>query len=161
VSSRLFVEVEQAFATPSGTRHFTQFTADGRVEFPTFGLQRLRVRGHAVGTVGDSVPRSRYVYLGGSRTLGLSDLLQYGGTDLVFVESRYLVPFERILLPVVGAPVFSLIHRIGGAGVGSLGTLLQEVGVGVSVGPIDFEVITGASGQHRSDFGVGVSLPAF
>ncbi len=161
VSSRLFVEVEQAFTTPSGTRNFTQFTADGRVEFPTFGRQRLRVRGHAVGTVGDSVPRSRYAYLGGSRTLGLSDLLQYGGTDLVFVESRYLVPFERILLPVVGSPVFSLIHRIGGAGVGSLGTVLQEVGVGVSVGPIDFEVITGASGQHRSDFGVGVSLPAF
>jgi hypothetical protein len=166
VASRLQVELEQSFTAPAGRNNFTQLTADGRIEFPTIGTQGIKLRAHAVGTLGDSVPRARYAYLGGSRTLGLSDLLSLGGTDLVFVDTRYLIPIERVQLPVVGPPTLSLIHRIGGAGVGSVGTLLQEVGVGLSLGPpniasIDFELITGASGQKKTQFGVGVSLSAF
>ncbi len=162
VTTRLELEAEQSVTTPPGTRNFTQLTADGAVEFPTILTHRLRIHAHAVGTLSDSTPRARYAYLGGSRTLGLSRLLEFGGDQLVFVDSRYLIPIESVQLPVVGALAVSLIHRIGGAGVHGLGTLQQEVGAGLSLGGIiDLEVITGASGQRATQFGVGVSMPAF
>ena len=158
---RVGIEAERSFTAPTGTSNFSQFTFDGQVGFPTFGTQHLKVRGHAVGTLGDSVPRARYAYLGGSRTLGLSDLLQFGGTALIFVDSRYYIPVPSVQLPVVGMPTLSLIHKIGGAGVHSVSPLQQEVGLGLGLGPVDIEFITGASGQHRSNVGVGITLPAF
>jgi hypothetical protein len=166
LTSRLELMAEQGITVPSGTSRFTQFTVDGRVEFPTFGMQRLRVHAHGVGSLGDAVPASRYAYLGGSRTLGISELLEFGGDQLLFVDSRYLIPLPGLLLPLVGPPTFGLIHRIGGAGVRTLGTLQQEVGLAVSLGPpniasLDLELITGASGQHKTEFGIGVSLAAF
>lgn len=160
VTTRLSLEGEQSFTVPAGTSNFTQLTADGEVQFPTILTHSLHIRGHAVGTIGgDSVPRARYAYLGGSRTLGLSQLLELGGTQLVFIDSRYQIPLS-VQLPVVGPPLLSLIHRIGGAGVGTLGSLRQEVGVGLTLGPLDLDVITGASGQHRTRFGIGLSMPA-
>ena len=161
VTSRLSLGVERSLSTPAGTHGFTQFTADGAVSFLTFGLQHLEVRGHAVATQGDSVPRARYAYLGGSGTLGLADLLQYGGTDLVFVESRYFIPVPSIVLPFAGSPVFELIHRIGSAGIGSVGPLQQEVGAGIILGPLSLEAVFSASGQHRTDVGVSVTIPGF
>ncbi|MDB4885810.1 MAG: hypothetical protein JWN79_1248 [Gemmatimonadetes bacterium] len=165
VVTRLALQAEQSITTPAGTTNFTQLTADGGLEFPTFSTQRLRFRGHAVATLGDSVPRARYAYLGGSRTLALSDLLQFGGDRLVFVESRYLLPVAALPLPKVGPPTLSLIHRIGGAGVRGLGPLQQEVGVGIGVGSfgagIDLEFITGASGQGQTELGFSISLPSF
>jgi len=161
VRSVLRAALEQSVATPDGTSNFTQLTLDGTYEFPTFSNHRLHFRGHAVGTLADSTPRARYAYLGGSRTLGLSELLEFGGDQLVFLDSRYLIPIEQVQLPVVGPPTITLIHRIGGAGVRSLGSLEQEVGAALTLGPIDLEYVIGASGQGKSRFGVGVSLPAF
>ena len=161
VHTAVQVEAEQSFTSPARTGKFLQVTFNGAIDFPTFGMQRLAIRAHAVGTRGDSVPRSRYVYLGGSRTLGLLQPLERGGAELLFVDSRYTIPVERIQLPKVGAPTLSLIHRIGGAGVRSVGPLDQEVGVGVGISLIDVEVITGASGQNRTQVGVSVHLPAF
>ena len=166
LTSRVELTAEQSVKAPPGTTNFTQLTLDGRLDFPTFGLQRLRFRGHVLGTLGDSAPRARYGYLGGSRSLGLSDLLRFGGDQVVFLESRYYIPLAGLVLPVVGSPTFQLIHRVGGAGVHSVGALQQEVGAGIAIGPpgiasLALEVITGASGQHRTDFGVGLSIAAF
>lgn len=162
VRTVLRAALEQSVATPTGTSNFTQLTLDGTYQFPTFSNHRLHFRGHAVGTLGDSTPKARYAYLGGSRTLGLSELLEFGGDQLVFLDSRYLIPVEQVQLPVVGPPTVTLIHRIGGAGVRSLGSLEQEVGAALALGPIDLELMFGASGQrNKSRFGVGVSLPAF
>jgi len=162
VRAQLRAGVEQSVATPTGTSNFTQLTLDGSYQFPTFSTHRLHFRAHAVGTLGDSTPRARYAYLGGSRTLGLSELLEFGGDQLVFLDSRYLIPIAQVQLPVVGPPTITLIHRIGGAGVRSLGSLEQEVGGALTLGPIDLELMFGASGQRiKSRFGVGVSLPAF
>jgi hypothetical protein len=153
--------IEQSLVTPAGTSNFTQLTLDGIYQFPTFATHRLHLRAHAVGTLGDATPMSRYAYLGGSRTLGLSELLEFGGDQLVFVDSRYLIPIEQVQLPVVGPPTLSFIHRIGGAGIGSLGSLEQEVGAALALGPIDVEVMIGASGQNKTRFGIGISLPTF
>ncbi len=158
VTGRLSAGVEQSFAHPAGTTDFTQVTLDGRVEFPTFSTQRLAVQGHAVTTRGDLVPRARYAYLGGSGTLPVMELLEQGGAQLVFVESRYSIPIDRIQLPVVGAPVVTLRHLMGAAGPQSLPSLEQEIGVSLGLSALHLDVTTDVSGRRGSKVGVGISL---
>ncbi|CAN5797543.1 hypothetical protein BH11GEM2_BH11GEM2_09180 [soil metagenome] len=158
VTSRLRVEAEQSFTTVTGTGRFTQFTLDGRLGFPTFGTQSLRFRAHAVGTLGDSVARARYAYLGGSGTLPVVELLELGGTDLLFVESRYMIPLPGIVLPLVGSPVITLRHLIGSAGVGSLPRLEQEIGAGLGLSALRLDYTTDAGGNRGHKFGIGISL---
>ena len=158
VTSRLRLEAEQSFTTVSGTGSFTQFTFDGRVGFPTFGAQSLRFRAHGVGTIGDSVSRARYAYLGGSGTLPVVDLLELGGTDLLFVETRYLIPLPGVVLPLVGSPILTLSHFLGSAGVGSLPSLEQEIGAGIGLSALHFDFTTDAGGSRGHKFSVGITL---
>ena len=158
VVSRLRAEVEQSFMTRTGTSNFTQLTIDGRVAFPTFNTQRLQVYAHGVATAGDSVPRARYAYLGGSGTLPLLELLETGGTELLFVESRYIIPIERVILPIVGSPSIALRHIMGAAGVRSLPRLEQEIGVELGLSVLRIGVTTDAARKRGTKFGVAVSL---
>ena len=158
VTSRLRLEAERSFSTVSGTGGFTQFTFDGRIGFPTFGMQSLRIRAHGVGTIGDSVTHARYAYLGGSGTLPVVDLLELGGTELLFVESRYLIPLPGVVLPLVGSPILTLSHFLGSAGVGSLPSLEQEIGAGIGLSALHFDFTTDAGGNRGHKFSVGISL---
>ena len=158
VTSRLRAELEQSFATPAATSNFTQLTLDGRIGFPTFGTQSLHIRAHAVGTRGDSVARARYAYLGGSGTLPVVELLELGGTELLFVESRYIVPVPGLILPLVGSPVLTLRHIMGSAGVGSLPRLEQEIGLGLGLSALRLDYTTDAGGSRGHKFGIGISL---
>lgn len=172
VTHRLRGELEQSFKTPLGTGQFTQLTLEGAVDFPTFGMQHLYTRAHAVATSGSSVPLARYAYLGGTGTLPLLFLLEQGGTDLVFVDSRYHIPIESVQLPVVGPPVLILHNIIGASGVGNLTTpviapaaaadfstgIQENVGVGLGLGPVRIEVLTGAVGKKGTKVNFGVSL---
>jgi hypothetical protein len=158
VTSRLSAQVEQSFKAPVGTTNFTQLTLNGRVEFPTVGTQRLVFRGHAVGTLGDSVPMSRYAYLGGSGTLPVLELLEQGGAQLVFLESRYLIPIDRIQLPMIGAPIVTLRHMMGAAGPQSLPHLEQQIGGGIGLSALRLDVTTDVAGKRGTSFGVGISL---
>ena len=158
VTSRLRLEAEQSFSTVTGTSGFTQFTLDGRVGFPTFGAQSLHIRAHGVGTLGDSVTRARYGYLGGSGTLPVVDLLELGGTDLLFVESRYLIPVPGVTLPMIGAPVLTLSDFLGAAGVGSLPKLEQELGVGIGLSALHLDFVTDAGGSRGHKFSLSLSL---
>ncbi|CAN5501833.1 hypothetical protein BH09GEM1_BH09GEM1_17700 [soil metagenome] len=158
VTSRLRAEVEKSFTTVSGTRGFTQLTLDGRIGFPTFGTQSLRIRAHAVGTVGDSIARARYAYLGGSGTLPVLELLEQGGTQLLFVESRYMIPLPGIVMPLLGSPVLTLRHIMGSAGVGSLPSLEQEVGVGIGLSALRLDYTKAANGSKGHKIGLGISL---
>ncbi len=160
ITSRLRAEVEQSFTTVAGTSNFTQLTLDGRVAFPTFGTQRLDIRAHGVATAGDRVPRARYAYLGHGGTLPLLDDLEQGGTELIFVESRYFIPVPAIVLPMVGSPTLMLRHIIGAAGV-SLPTLEQEVGIGVGVSFLRLDVTTDAARKRGTKVGFGVSLSKY
>jgi hypothetical protein len=130
----------------------------GSVEFPTFGTQSLRVKVHGVATHGDNVPRSRYAYLGGTGTLSSLDLLEEGGSALLYVENRYLIPIEAIQLPVIGAPVFSVRDAFGAAGVGSLPALQHEIGAGIGVSALHLDVNTGVTGRKRTNVSLGISL---
>jgi hypothetical protein len=161
VLSRLDVAVEPAFRVPSGTARFVQLTVDGAISFPTFGTQRLNVRAHAVATQGDSVPRARYAYLGGTGTLQTLDILEQGGSALLYVENRYTIPLEmaRISLGPAGIiPVLTLRDAFGAAGVGSLPGLQHEIGVGIGLSAIRLDVTRGVAGRKRTELGVGISL---
>jgi hypothetical protein len=159
VTARLTAEVEQSFQTPDSTSSFTQLTLNGAIDFPTFRDQRLSVAGHAVLTAGDSTPRARYAYLGRAATLPLLQLLQLGGDQLLFLDSEYSIPINRLNLPFVGPPTLIVAHYLGTAGVGSLPDLQQEIGVGASVKLLRAALVFDASGDLPTIFSVGFSLP--
>ncbi len=158
IAGRMSVGVERSFSHPAGTSDFTQLTLDGRVELPTIGTQRLVVRGHAVTTAGDSVPRARYAYLGGSGTISVMEMLEQGGGQLVFLESRYFIPIERIVLPMVGSPLFSVRHLMGAAGPQSLPSLEQAIGVGIGVSVIHIDYTVDVAHHRGSELGLSISL---
>ena len=159
VTAKLRAEAEQSFTTPAFTSSFTQLTLHGSIEFPTFRDQRLSIAGHAVTTAGDSVPRARYAYLGRASTLPLLQLLELGGDELLFLDSEYSIPVNRLALPGVGPPTLFVTHYLGTAGVGSLPSLQQEIGVGVSVNLLRAALVFDASGDLPTLFSVGFSLP--
>lgn len=159
VVSRVRAEVERSFTTIAGSANFTQLTVDGRVGFPTFGTQSLHFRAHGVATSGNGVPRARYTYLGGSGTLPVLEQLELGGDQLVFLESQYQVPIDRVLLPLVGAPIFTVRHIMGSAGVGTLPSLEQEIGVrlGLSAVRLDYTVDVAKSRGHKISLGISLT----
>jgi hypothetical protein len=158
VASRVRVGLEQSLTTMPGTKNFTQFTFDGRVHFPTFRTQELYFRAHGLATIGDSVPKARYTYLGGSGSLPVVDLLELGGTKLFFLESRYMIPIESVTLPFIGIPVVSLVHFMGSAGVKSLPSLEQEIGIGLGLSVLHLDVATDVSRSRGSQVSISLSL---
>jgi hypothetical protein len=158
VQARLVAEGERGFRTPDATSSFTQLTLDGGIEFPTFRTQRLRINAHAVTTAGDSTPRARYAYLGRSGTLPLLELLEEGGDQLIFVESRYEIPVTAIVVPKIGSPTVELRHLMGAAGVGSLPDLEQELGIGLRISVLRFEMLFDAAGERDSRASVSIAL---
>lgn len=158
LTGRFALLVEQSFGTPQATSNFLQVTAHGSVLFPTFGTQSLKVKVHGVATIGDAVPLSRYVYLGGSGSLATLDLLEQGGTTLLFVENEYMIPIEAVKLPLIGSPVLTLRDAFGGAGLRSLPAFQHEIGAGLGASVVHLDVNTGIAGRKRTRISLGVSL---
>jgi hypothetical protein len=136
---------------------FVQSTVHATIGFPTFGSQRFDLETHAVFTAGDSTPRQRWAYLGGSATLPFLGLLSEGGDQLLFIDSRYSIPIDAITLPFVGAPTLALRDVIGGAGVGRLPALEHNVGVRVSLSFLKFDAMLDPS-RRRVRFSTGLSM---
>ena len=133
VTAGAVARVEVPWQAPGDAR-FVQITADGTIQFPTFGLQRFRTDIHIVATPGDTAPPQRFSYMGGSSTLPVvEDLLSLGGDQLLHVDMRYEVPLPRLALPYVGAPIVALRHRVGSAGVQDVPRFIQNVGVTASL----------------------------
>ncbi len=150
------VLTETSLDTPDDTR-FTQATLEAIVAFPAFRNHTFSFEAHAVHTFGDTAPPQRFAYLGGSGTLPTFDLLEFGGDRLLFLESRYAIPIERIQLPIVGSPVIMFRHMIGMAGVDSLPPFEQNIGVRLLVGPIKVDWTIDPVSRD-SKFSVGLSL---
>jgi hypothetical protein len=140
VVSDLSARVEVPFEVV-GDADFVQTTLDGGIAFPTIAGQRFRLDAHAVLTAGDLPPLQRFAYLGGSGTLPTYDLLEFGGDQLVFLESRYVIPVRRVRLPYVGSPTLTLRHMIGAAGPASLPDFEQNVGLRLAVGPVRVDFV--------------------
>jgi hypothetical protein len=147
---------ERALDAPGDSR-FTQVTGDAFVGFPTFGAQRLTLETHVVATAGDGPPPQRFAYLGGSGTLPTLDLLSMGGDRLFFVEGRYIVPIDRLRLPLVGPPTVTLRWMAGSAGVGRLPDFAQNLALRVAVTPLRVEVALDPE-TGDTELSVGVSM---
>jgi hypothetical protein len=132
--------LEGAVDAPAAGR-FLQATVDGRVTFPTFGTQSFQIEMHVVLTSGGDTPSQRYAYFGGSGTISTMETLEQGGDHLLFVDSRYLIPLPRPRLPLLGAPVVTLRHVLGSAGVGGLPDLEQNIGLRLTIAVLRFEVV--------------------
>lgn len=174
LDAKLEATVEHALTAPAvecvglvcniGKGSFTQGTIHSTVRFPTFGTQTFAFRTHALLSGSDDAPPQRYGYLGGAGTLATVDLLALGGDRLFFAEGEYMVPIERIVLGFVGSPFIALRYAAGGADVGRVGSLIQNVGVGVGVSVlrVDYSIDPASNRSpysRRSAFSVGVSLP--
>jgi len=86
------------------------------------------------------------------------DLLQLGGTELLFFESRYTIPIKSLTVPFVGAPLVTLRHVMGSAGINTLPSLDQEIGMGLGLGPLRLEVSHDVSQNGGTKFGIGISF---
>ena len=142
---------------PGEDRYTMQNTTHAEVQFPTFGTQNFELAVHGVGTMGGIAPPQRFAYLGGSGTLPTFDLLEMGGDHLLFVESLYHIPIDRIVIKYVGSPVFSLHHAMGSAGVGGLPRYEQNVGVRLTIAAIRFDYLVDPRNKE-SKFSVGLAL---
>ncbi len=142
---------------PGSGRFSVQSTTNADVHLPTFGTQSFDLEMHLVGTAGDPAPPQRFAYLGGSGTLGTFDLLEFGGDHLLFIESLYHIPIDRLVIKYLGVPVFSLRHAIGSAGIGGLPRYEQNVGARISVSVVRFDYAVDPR-TRESKFTVGLAL---
>lgn len=161
--ARLRIDEEiGAFSARSGVaapdNRFAQTTADGRIEFPTFHTQSFSMHGHAVLTTHGSTPRQRWAYIGGSGSIPTVDMLSEGGDELLYVDARYHVPIDRVTLPLIGPPVFTIREVLGAAGAGALPALQQAIGVRLSASVLYAELLADPA-HGRWHFGLGIALP--
>jgi hypothetical protein len=154
-SGALGAEVPVAGA---GDARFVQLVADGHVGFPTFRDQTLDVFAHGVATLGDRPPSQRYAYFGGDGTIPTLLLLEQGGDQLAWLETRYGIPFAGVRLPFVGSPRLVLRHLVGGAGVDGLPALTQNVGFRITLGGLRFDFVLDPADpkRHETSFGFGL-----
>ncbi len=155
MTSRSTLRLEAPLSAADDSR-WVQGTLDAELTMPTFGNQLLLITTHAMATAGDTPPPQRWAYLGGGATLATMDLLQQGGDVLLYIDAAYVVPLPQPLLPMVGPPVFALRYAVGGAGVGSLPSLTQNVGGGIGFSMLRLDLLVDPS-TGRTSFGLSVS----
>jgi hypothetical protein len=138
---------------------FAQSTIDGSIAFPTFGTQRFRVYGHAVvSSGGGGTPRQRWAYVGGDGSIPTLDMLSQGGDQLFYLDARYELPIDRLVLPLVGSPVITLREVLGGAALGRFPALAQATGAQLSAGYVYIEWLVDPV-RHHGRFSYGLTLP--
>lgn len=164
LEAKLNASVEHGFKAPTlgcvipgvpsplcGDEPFTQATLDSRVKFPTFGTQTFEFKGHAVLSSGNVLPPQRFAYLGGAGTLATVDLLALGGDQLLYLIGDYIIPIDRVVLPVVGSPFVALTYSVGNASIDNLSPLIQNLGVGIGVSMLRVDYTIDPA-QNRSPF---------
>ncbi len=133
-----------------------QGTLNAELMMPTFGNQILSFTAHGVATAGDTPPPQRWAYMGGSSTIATMNPLEQGGDVLLYLDASYVVPLPKPQLPFAGVPVFALRYAVGGAGIGSLPSLTQNVGGGIGFSMVRLDLLVDPS-SGRTSFGLSVS----
>ena len=148
--------MEAVLDAPADAR-FVQTTVNGRVGFPAIRNHRFQVEVHSIITIGDIAPPQRFSYLGGSGTLPTMRLLSMGGDELLFAESMYTIPVERVSVKFLGSPSVSVRHMIGSAGVDHLPGFVNNIGLRLawSLFKADFTLDPETS---DTDFSIGLSF---
>lgn len=153
------LQLERPFESP-GDERFTQATVDAGVQLATFATQTIELRSHAVLTTGDDAPPQRFSYFGGSGTLPTFSVLQFGGDQLVVIESAYNIPITAVQIPLLGPPVLSLRHALGAAGVGELPSFEQNLIVRVALGVIAAQYAIDPATRNDT-FSLALTSPIF
>src|SRR3712207_7908519 len=78
----------------------------------------MRIYARAMAPIGGDAPPQRRGILGGGGSLPTEPIAAFRGDHLVFIESSYIIPFNRIVLPVVGSPSVEAVHLAGAAWTG-------------------------------------------
>jgi hypothetical protein len=118
---------------------------------------KFRLEAHVLVTAGDVAPPQRFSYLGGSGTLPTADLLSMGGDQLLFLESRYTVPIERVTVKFLGSPSVAVRHMIGAAGVDRLPGFVNNFGVRLAISLLRADFIIDPE-TRDTDISVGVTF---
>lgn len=156
IEAALSTRLELPVAVSAGGR-FVQATLDATLGFATIGSQRFTARGHLVATAGDDTPAQRFAYLGGGATLPTMDELGQGGDQLLFMEGVYAVPLRWPALPLLGTPTVGARYAVGAAGIGSLPSLTQNVGLRVQLDLLHLDVMVDPATGDRA-IAVGTSV---
>lgn len=155
VSANTVLVVELPFDAPSG--RFMQATLDASTSFRAFRRHTVTAGAHAVLTRGDPTPRQRYSYLRGPGTLPTENLFDRGGDELLFVDGLYMVPIDRVRLPLLGSPAIGLRYAAGSVGVRELPRFTQNVGVRLAVSLARVDVLVNPA-TGATNVGVGVAV---
>ena len=156
VPVRLGVRAEWPWQTV-GTATWAQVVLDASVLVPTVAGQYWRATGHGVVTTGGQAPPQRWHALGGSGTLTTRDVLDKTGDQLVYGEQLYTFPIQRWDDPLWGTPKLSLRHVFGSAGLGSVGTIANEVGIRFDFAVLRMDVMYDPV-TKRSIFGFAAAI---
>jgi hypothetical protein len=129
-----------------------QGLADHTLEVDFFVQQRLG---------GTPLPRQRWSYVGGSRTLQTVAFGRYMGDRVVFVETGYSVPApRRVSLPFLGSPYIRLIHAVGMAwSQDDAPAFAQEIGVRLSFFILDVRYMVDPADLDHTDLDFLVNVP--
>lgn len=160
-------DVEWAFPSPVGKdwgdRTFVQATLDGRWNMNAMWRHTLSIRGRATQTFGpDAAPPQRWSILGGPGTLPTFSPGELRGDNMLFVQSTYVIPVRRIVLPVLGTPEIAARHAVGSAWVTDEETPRweQNVSAGVRFGVAELLVsVNPAEDELDPTFNFSFVLP--
>jgi hypothetical protein len=145
------------------TVDFSRWVTDFR--FQTSGLwqDRVGVRAHHRGTLGDTpAPPQRWTHVGGPATLPTITMAAHRGDQLVFLETDYAIPLRFVRLPFVGTPAARATFATGTAWLA--GTAMpdweQNVGAGFEASYFVVQVFVDPRiPRPRPAFQVELTLP--
>lgn len=126
------LDVEHALSAP-GDATFTQALFEGDYRTRALRTHQLQVYARVMTPIGsrDAPPQRRGI-LGGGGTFSTEPIGFFRGDHLVFIESSYVIPVNKVELPLVGIPSVEVVHAVGAAWTGNdEPEWVQNAGVGV------------------------------
>jgi hypothetical protein len=155
------LNLEHALSAPDDAT-FTQALFVGDYRTRALRTHQLNVYVRAMAPIGgNDAPPQRQGILGGGGTFSTEPIAFFRGDHLVFVESSYVIPLTRIVLPVVGTPSVEAVHNVGAAWVGGgEPEWVQNAGFGVIFALARARVVINPADRPREPrFSVGFYIP--
>lgn len=148
-------------APGAGDFAFTQALAEGSYWATALRTHTMRLYFRGMMPFGGDAPPQRFGILGGGGTLPTEPVAAFRGDHLAFVESSYLIPYQRVVLPYLGSPSLEIRHAVGAAWVGGESPeWVQNAGVGIV-----FAFVYGRLLVNPAEMGpklsFGLSIPQF
>ena len=145
----------------AGDVGFTQALVEGTYWAMALRTHTMRVYFRGMMPLGGGAPPQRFGILGGSGTLPTEEIAAFRGDHLAVVESSYLIPYPRVVLPYIGSPSLEIGHAVGAAWVGDASPdWVQNAGVGI-VFPFVYARVLVNPADFEPNLSFGISLPQF